>query len=133
MRGRGARQRRQTTDPAACRTRRTARGAFELSAGSPSAGAVGGARVDGRPSQRRGRGGETEVEVMVGRWCYSSWEVDGLTLQLRGRQFYIRVGTCLKTRVQGPYDACKGSCCAPDPLFGTRLFVCAKTLGSEAQ
>ena len=35
-----------------------------------------------------------------------------LTLQLRGGDFYIRAGTCLKTRRQGPYGVCKGSCCA---------------------
>ena len=35
-----------------------------------------------------------------------------LTLQLRGGDFYIRAGTCLKTRAQGPHGACKGSYCA---------------------
>ena len=36
----------------------------------------------------------------------------GLTLQLWGGNFYMCVGTCLKTHLQGPYGTCKGSCCA---------------------
>ena len=62
-----------------------------------------------------------------------SWKMAGLTLQPGAQHFYMRAGTRLKTRPQGPYSACKGSCCAGGPTFGdTSLCVCQK-LGSPAQ
>ena len=51
-----------------------------------------------------------------------------LTLQPGGQHFYIRAGTRLKIRLQGPYSAAREADVPEDPLFGTRLFVCAKNL-----
>ena len=50
----------------------------------------------------------------------------GLTLQPGTEDVYVRASTRLKTQPQGPYGRAREAAVPEDPLFGTRLFVCAK-------
>ena len=67
-----------------------------------------------RHGQGEAAGRQAEVEAMVGRgvpcemWLESGWINPPASRGI----FYMRAGARLKTRLQGPYSACKGSCCA---------------------
>ena len=61
-----------------------------------------------------------------------AWKMGGLTLQFGVGNFYMRAGTCLKTRAQGPYGV-QGKLLCPRTHFLAHVSLCVPKVGSQVQ